>query len=191
VEVSGARLGSVAPTIGAATGSGEWPTTYTSGDSGVEKLDFATSRFGFGVERTATITIAAGRAIQWADTKFGQTASFDASSCDDETWTGAFSFSGSPGGAELDMATEFGFETVAGHAEFEIVNSGTMGARSTELSIQMPHSVAVDIDDQEGTVAVVMTRESNTVTVEGFTINAGAFPEFTFNVPLTSATDCP
>ncbi len=191
VNVGGARLGSVAPTIGTATSSGEWQTTYTSGDSGVEKLKFTASRFGFGVERTATITIASGLAIQWSDTKFGQTATFDAYSCDGAAWTGTFSFSGSPGGAELDMATEFGFETAAGHAEFEIINTGTMGVGSTKLSIQMPYSVTVDIDDQVGAVGVVMTRQSDTVTVEGFTINAGAFPEFTFNVPLTSATECP
>ena len=89
------------------------------------------------------------------------------------------------------MATEFGFEIVDGRGETEIINTGTIGASGAELSIQMPYSVIVDINDETGTAQVTMTRQSNTVTVEGFTMPADAFPEFTFDAPLIAASDCP
>jgi hypothetical protein len=189
MTVTPARLGSIAPDVGSTGGSGDWQTTYTSGDTGVERLTIQAARFGFGVKRQVTITIAGGHSIHWSDSKFGQTATFDATSCDGTAWTGTFSFSGSPGGATLAMATELGFETVDGHGEVAIVNTGTIGAGGEDLSIQMPYLVAVDIDGQ--TAHVVMTRQSDVVTVEGFTISAAAFPEFTFDTPLTVATDCP
>lgn len=87
------------------------------------------------------------------------------------------------------MATEFELQTVDRHGEVAIVNTGTIGAGGEELSIEMPYVVVLDIDD--GTARVTMTRQSDTVTVEGITIPAASFPEFTFDTPLTAATDCP
>jgi len=193
VTVEGARLGSVSPKLGPASTEGVWTTTYTSGEEGSETLAFEAARFGYTVQRTVRLNIGSGYAFEWSRSEAGQTASVSATSCDGTSWTGDFRFEGTPGGAEISMATGFNLQVDGAIGETDLVSTGTIGTAGEYLPIEMPYSLTVTLDTEARTADVRLVRSGGGVIVaEGrrVPIPTEGFPEFVFTTQLVAPTGC-
>ncbi len=194
VTVEGAKLGSVAPKLGPTGTDGRWTSTYTSGDPGTETLTFEASRFGYNVRRDTSVTIGTGYAFDWSRSQSGQTATVNARSCDGTSWTGEFTFDGTPGGAEISMSATFDLQMDDAVGETDLVSTGTIGTAGTYLPMEMPYKLTITLDAENRTADVQFNRAGGGVVVaEGrrLPIPTEGFPEFAFTTPLDPPTGCP
>ncbi|MFQ5554775.1 MAG: hypothetical protein ACE5GC_05325 [Acidimicrobiia bacterium] len=194
VKVEQPLLGSIAPAIGPTSTEGTLHAVYTSGDPGTELLGFRADHLGYSVTAESTVRIGRGGAIEWTDTKFGNTATVTASSCDGRAWRGILTFGGTPGGVDIDMTARFEFTLAEGETVTVPVESkGTLTAAGETMGIEFVYSLEFGIDDTGANAVATFTRvPGGGITVRGTTVPfpAAGFEEFFVNAPLEPAEGC-
>ena len=195
VTIAPPRLGSVSPAEGRTSDAGALSVAYTAQRRGRDLVEFRADHYGYSATAESAVTVGRGGAFSWSESKFGQTATVTARSCDGALWEGTLTFGGSPGGAELDMAASFSLTLPEGESvTIPVESKGTITAAGETLGIEFLYSLDFAVEASGSEVRATFTRQpGGGITVRGATVPfpAASFEEFQVTAPIEPAKGCP